>query len=231
MTDLLDIYKACQAILPPDVDIFASQEGEDILIKRLLKRLYFRSGFYVDVGAHHPIRFSTTLHYYMRGWRGINIEPLGEALELFERMRPNDINIKSAVGMPAASMTYYKFKEPAFNTVSAEQARYAQSKTELIGEEHITVEPLAAILDKHLPKSAHDTFHFLNIDVEGFEASVLRSNDWRRYRPRLVLVEALTETAVQEVSELLGQQQYFFVARTKNTYFFAEQQFKRDYVD
>lgn len=231
MTDLLEIYKKCRALLPPEADIFASQEGEDILIKRLLKRLYSSGGFYVDVGAHHPIRFSTTLHYYMRGWRGINIEPLAEAFQLFEQLRPNDINIKCAVGLATGRMTYYKFKEPAFNTLSAEQVHYALGKTELIDEEQIDIEPLAAILDKHLPEYARDSFQFLNIDVEGFEVPVILSNDWKRYRPRLVLVEALTEAAINEITRLLTEQGYLFIARTKNTYFFAERQFKCDYVD
>ena len=50
-----------------------SQEGEDMILRRIFgdKRL----GFYVDVGAHDPRRFSNTYYFYKRGWRGINIEP------------------------------------------------------------------------------------------------------------------------------------------------------------
>lgn len=49
-----------------------SQEGEDMLLDRFFMNQ--KDGFYVDVGAHHPERFSNTNYYYLRGWRGINIE-------------------------------------------------------------------------------------------------------------------------------------------------------------
>ena len=49
-----------------------SQEGEDLLIDRMFDGQSV--GFYVDVGAHHPTRFSNTYLLYLRGWRGINID-------------------------------------------------------------------------------------------------------------------------------------------------------------
>ena len=39
-----------------------SQEGEDMILRRLFEKQI--QGFYVDVGAHHPKRFSNTYYFY-----------------------------------------------------------------------------------------------------------------------------------------------------------------------
>lgn len=231
MTDLIALYKHCHSLLPTGIDLFASQEGEDILIKRLLKGLYAEPGYYVDVGAHDPIRFSTTLHYYMRGWRGINIEPNPDVIQNFNELRSHDINLNVGVAKQAGQMTYYRFIEPAFNTVCSEQADYARTKTKLLDIVEIPVEPLETLLNRHLQKEQIERLQFINIDVEGFELDVLKSNDWSRYRPKLILVEALNEGVLNDINNFLKQFDYHTVARTKNTHFFAEQCFKSEYVD
>jgi FkbM family methyltransferase len=68
-----------------------AQEGEDVLLDRLLAKQ--TDGFYVDVGAHHPKRFSNTHYFYMRGWSGINIEPNPVVVGSFRQMRRRDINL------------------------------------------------------------------------------------------------------------------------------------------
>ena len=49
-----------------------SQEGEDMVLKRIFDKQ--TKGFYIDVGAHHPKRFSNTYNFYLKGWKGINID-------------------------------------------------------------------------------------------------------------------------------------------------------------
>ena len=45
-----------------------------------------KSGFYVDIGAHHPKRFSNTYFFYKRGWSGITVEPNSDAIKLFKEI-------------------------------------------------------------------------------------------------------------------------------------------------
>ena len=59
-----------------------SQEGEDMILRRFLAGQ--KDGFYVDVGAHHPVRFSNTYYFYKQGWAGINIEPNPDSLAAFK---------------------------------------------------------------------------------------------------------------------------------------------------
>ncbi len=67
--------------LDPYVQLSYSQDGEDMVLRRLLGGQ--RSGFYVDVGAHHPFRFSNTCYFHRLGWRGINIDADPDAMALF----------------------------------------------------------------------------------------------------------------------------------------------------
>ena len=55
--------------IPRHTDQCYPQEGEDLVAARLLGD--GDNGFYVDVGAHHPIGHSNTYLFYRRGWRGI----------------------------------------------------------------------------------------------------------------------------------------------------------------
>lgn len=213
-------------LLPANVDVFAAQEGEDALLRRLLKKYYYQTGFYVDVGAHHPTRFSTTYHYYLKGWRGINIDPVPGMMELFDEQRPGDINLELGIANTTGSLTYTEFEEPAFNTFEPQNVAYAATRTQIIGERQIDVRPLVDILDDYLVNDTKITF--LSVDVEGFELSVLRSSNWEKYRPMFVVVEALAEAALHEITSYLISVNYVKVASTKNSFFFCDRAIWRE---
>src|SRR5437016_1307579 len=83
-----------------------AQEGEDLVLARILET-NTSSGFFVDIGAHHPTRFSNTYYFYRRGWRGINVDALPGTASLFQRMRPRDVTVECGVGVQAGVMTYF----------------------------------------------------------------------------------------------------------------------------
>ena len=167
---------------------FYSQEGEDILLSKIFEDK--ESGFFVDVGAHHPKRFSNTFLLYKKGWHGINIDPLPGSMKIFKKIRPRDINLEIAVSIKEQELTYYMFNEPALNSFSKTIAMQHQNDHYKI-EKMIKVPslPLSKILANHLPK--RQIIDVLNVDVEGLDLEVLKSNDWRIYRPKIILVEIL----------------------------------------
>ena len=67
---------AVQQYLGEFISISFSQYGEDILLRDLFRTelMELDSGFYVDVGAFHPFRFSNTAFLYIMGWNGLNID-------------------------------------------------------------------------------------------------------------------------------------------------------------
>jgi hypothetical protein len=96
-----------------------AQEGEDIVLKRIFGGQ--STGFYVDVGAHHPMRLSNTYSFYKLGWRGINIEPNPDSFNLFTKYRSKDINLNCGIALDKGNLEYYMFDEPALNTFDSEK--------------------------------------------------------------------------------------------------------------
>ena len=175
-----------------------SQEGEDMILSRLFDGTN-TGGFYIDIGAHHPQRFSNTYRFYLQGWRGINIDPLPGCMDLFNEVRPRDINLEYAISEDASELTYFEFNEPALNGFSealAEQ-RHGLREYRLIGQRKIPTRRLADILDEYLPNN--QLIDFLSVDAEGLDLQVLRSNDWGKYRPYIVLAEELERMPLNQL--------------------------------
>ena len=167
---------------------YYSQEGEDILLRRIFGDQ--TTGFYVDVGAHHPKRFSNTCYFYDQGWQGINIDALPGSMKVFQKFRPRDTNLEIAISEKEQNLNYYMFNEPALNGFSKSISEERENEQCHI-EGTITVPsyPLSKILDTYLPPG--QIINFLSVDVEGFDLKVLASNDWEKYRPKVVLAEVL----------------------------------------
>jgi methyltransferase fkbM len=150
-----------------------------------------KAGFYVDVGALDPFRFSNTYALYLMGWKGINIEPRRDSIHKFSKYRKRDVNLNVGVSLEAGELDYYAFVEPAYNTTGKVRADYViqQGYSQLVDHYKIKTLPLKAIFQQNnIPETGID---FLAIDVEGHELSVLQSNDWQIYRPFLVAMESL----------------------------------------
>ena len=198
-----------------------SQEGEDILLNRLFDSK--KRGFYVDVGAHHPKRFSNTYYFYRRGWNGINIDAMPGSMELFQKERGRDINLQVGVGQSSGDLAFYTFEDGALNTFDADIARCREMDGAGVSRKVLVpVQTLAEILDAHLP--AGKTVDFLSVDVEGLDLEVLESNDWQKYRPHIIVVEVFGCTAEaamnHAISAFLAQQGYELIAKTLNTAFY-----------
>lgn len=203
-----------------------SQEGEDVLLDRLLATQ--EKGFYVDVGAHHPKRFSNSHYFYMRGWRGINIEPNPAIHDLFRKMRSRDVNLQLGISDLPGELLYYEFDDPALNTFDEQLMRDRESNTSyrVIATRRIKVAPLASVLEMNL--NPGQPIDFLSVDVEGLDLNVLRSNDWKRFRPRCVVSEALNADlspaalASNPLVAYMGAQHYCLAAKTCNSWFFLD---------
>lgn len=201
-----------------------SQEGEDLILQRIFSRQ--GSGFYVDVGAHHPKRFSNTYYFYRRGWRGLNIDPNPEAIRLFNRHRPRDISLEMGISDSAGTLTYYMFNDPALNTFDEMLAADKERNTRyrIMDRRPVQVARLDDVLSGHLP--AGTRIDFMSIDAEGFDERVVQSNDWRRYRPSCLLVELLhsdIESVLRSpIHRYLSDREYSLFAKTFNTLFYLD---------
>lgn len=200
-----------------------SQEGEDLILARMFEGK--TNGFYVDVGAHHPKRFSNTYYFYLQGWKGINIDAMPGSMNIFKKIRSRDINLEIPISNTKQILTYYAFDEPALNGFCKDIAD-KHSKTgvnKIIFEENMETHPLSEVLDQYIPQG--QIIDFLTVDVEGLEYQILSSNNWERYKPKIILVEDLQESSIEEIMQsklitYLSQKEYLFHCKTVNTLFF-----------
>jgi len=199
-----------------------SQEGEDMILRRIFE--YSEPGFYVDIGAHHPKRFSNTYYFYRKGWRGINIDAMPGSMKLFNKRRRGDINLEIAVANEKREMAYYIFNEQAVNTFDEKFADKAiDGGCELIRKQKIETKPLKEILVEYLPKNKK--IDFMSVDVEGFDLEVLKSNDFDLFRPAYILVECrvnMNEIENNDIYNFLREKNYDFFGKTVLTLIFKE---------
>ena len=213
-------------IAEPFSGLSFSQEGEDRVLLRLFEQRLDSPGFYVDVGAHHPARFSNTYLFYKGGWHGINLDATPGSMAEFERVRPRDRNLEIAIAESSGTLTLHCFSEPALNTFSEDlaQSYLALPNVRRVATREIACQSLASVLRSEVPTGR--SIDFLNVDVEGLDLQVLRSNDWERYRPQIVLVESL-ETNMSALGDnpsvrFMTSVAYTVVAKTVNTLFFRD---------
>ena len=164
-----------------------SQFGEDLVLFNFIDRNSL--GFYVDIGAFHPYKFSNTYFFYRRGWRGLNIDARPGSMKIFDKKRKRDINLEIGIADNEKQSIFYVFEDYAYNTFSKKIADNWQEKGNKLKKIiQVKTEKLAKILDEYLPQGTK--ISFMSIDVEGLDLVVLQSNDWSRYCPTCVLVEA-----------------------------------------
>jgi hypothetical protein len=127
-------------------------------------------GFYIDIGAGHPVADNVSLWFYERGWNGIVAEPIPELAALYKKIRPRD--------------TLYQ----GFSTTIELHADVAKKFGADYQRLSLPMLTLAKLCEQHQVQN----IDFLKIDVEGAESDVLAGNDFNRYRPKVIVAEAVT---------------------------------------
>jgi FkbM family methyltransferase len=161
-----------------------AQNGEDVLLARLFPKGL--KGFYIDVGAHLPVMGSVTKHFYDQGWHGINVEPASEPFAALSEARSRDVNLCVGVSDKPGTLTLFESGGTGCSTFSPDAAGHQRASGIPFVEREVEVLTLAQICEDHV----EGEIDFLSIDVEGHEGQVLLGADWKRWRPRVVLVEA-----------------------------------------
>ncbi len=166
--------------------IFVSyaQNFEDVMLWRALKHI--ENGFYIDVGAHDPEAGSVTKAFYDRGWHGINVEPITEAFQAINSARTRDINIQACMGATAGDIDLYDITPTGLATALPEIAELHRAAGLQVNKIKVPVRRLDDICIEYVT----DQIHFLKIDVEGFEADVLKGMTFSKFRPWVLVIEA-----------------------------------------
>lgn len=218
------IYKIFAQPRPFDKNYKRSyaQCGDDLILDIIIRK---HKGFYVDIGANNPFEQSNTMYFYKKGWHGINIDATPGSMTLFNRFRKRDTNIEAAIANEEKEMIYYLFEPTFYNTFDK---RFAEEyKDKLIGQTSIKTTKLSNILDQYVNSTIID---FITVDAEGYDYDILKSNDWQKFRPKVVVIEFITyyeneqdrNTKMKEFLESVG---YKFFCNSPTNAFFVDNKF------
>lgn len=201
-----------------------AQNFEDVMLWRVLKDV--EAGFYIDVGAAWPDEDSVTKAFYDMGWNGVNVEPNPLHHRKLKEQRARDINLRIAVGNQDGELTMNFVEDSGLSTLDDDIAiRHQQSGWKVIREQ-VPVLTLQAVWHRYVPQGQE--VHFLKVDVEGIEKAVIEGNDWHKYRPWVVVVEAtlpmLQDESYQSWEPLLLKARYLFAyADGLNRFYVAQE--------
>lgn len=169
--------------------------GEDQVLAKYLPEL---NGSYTDVGAAGPIKGSNTYLFYERGWRGITVEPISALIMQHKKFRPADTQIQAYVSnQPGGEIVFYQYVADDFSTNSRERV----ADLEKVGIFPQLAHKVPNILLSELAYKANPLMPtLLNVDVEGAELSVLMSNNWDLYTPRVIAIEEWSSPIYKKTS-------------------------------
>ena len=200
-----------------------AQYHEDLILQSIFSCL--KDGFYVDVGANHPTVLSNTKKFYDRGWHGINIEPNPLLIKDFEMGRPRDINLNIGISDKPASMDFYRMSADTLSTFSKQSAIDAEkaSKEKIVDVILVQVETLASVLRKYCSEKVID---LMSVDVEGYDLTVLKSNNWELFRPKVLMIEINQDE--EEILQFIESMDYEMAYKNHTNALFVDGSFAKE---
>ena len=163
-----------------------SYGGIDSLVLNIFKNQ--KKGFYLDIGCGHPIKNNNTYLLNKKGWSGINIDLDKENIDLFNSYRKKDVNLATAVSdKEGETDLYFYHNKSALNTISKENADFQKAKVSAIKK--IKTQTINKIIENSQFKDRK--IDFLSVDVEGSELAILKTFDFTKYSPKVIVVEYL----------------------------------------
>ncbi len=182
----LDIYLTGAFRL--DVSKSWSEYGEDQILADELRE-YLNSGYYLDCGANHPTKGSNTFKLYCMGMRGITIEPNPTLSRLHSKYRPGDIQLTAAAGESNGVAVFYNMATHGLSTLSKDYCdQLIASGHHLLSQSLIPILTLGTVLGGCVIPG-RPILALLSIDVESMDESLLRTSDWLKHRPKLIVFE------------------------------------------
>jgi FkbM family methyltransferase len=201
-------------------NISFSQSGEDAIVDFIFRALGIINPTYLDIGANEPKRFSNTFLFYLKGSRGVLVEPDPDLCRNLLKERPGDKCLQVGVAaIEEAARPFFVMSTPTLNTFSESEAkRYEETGLHKIMRiENIPVLSVERIVNENFNGATPD---FLTLDVEGLDLEIIKSIDFSKHRPTVICVETITfsedrsEEKLHETIELIESSGYMVYADT-----------------
>lgn len=153
------------------------------------------NGVFFEAGANDGIFQSYTYRLETeRQWSGVLVEPSLRAFEACKANRPRSKVINCALTDEQVSTVTGDFDGNPMSSINGTRLSRGSMVT-------VQARSLTSIFEEHFAGVPVD---LMSIDVENYELNVLRSLDYRRFRPRFILVEIYTGTFYEVVNHLVS---------------------------
>jgi FkbM family methyltransferase len=166
---------------------YYSQHGEDLLLDGIFAGQ--EAGFFVEVGCIDGVRFSNTLTFEERGWKGICVEAHADYIEALRSNRPNSIVEHCAAGeADEESVTFYANFRGSLSSLDRTQEGRFRAFGKYFGgftEQKVAKRRLDTVLTRHGVQQVD----LLSLDIEGYEVEAIQGLDLSRHRPRVMVIE------------------------------------------
>ena len=205
-----------------------AQCGEDLIIDFVFSLMKIDKPSYLDIGAHHPYYLSNTAFFYAKGSFGVSVEPDPDLFKVIRKERPHETSLNVGVSDLNEGVTdFYIMNVPTLNTFSKKEAdRYSSYPDKHVKE-------IVQVKLKNINSIIADEFkgktpNFVSIDVEGMDLVIVKSFDFKKYRPEVLCIETLsytennTEEKLKDIIDYVLQQGYFLYADTYINSIFVE---------
>ena len=189
-----------------------SQFGEDLVIKNHLEWLGKdpkSKGFYVDIGAYHPLGASNTYKLYKNGSSGVAVDVGSQKKILFNLLRRRDIFIDAAVVTDNYSDKFVMFNIDGYGSESDSVVGYGIGDAK-VHNSHNTRKVKALTISELLRYSFstkpadNANWSVLNIDIEGLDEDVIKSIDFEKYPFDIICVEVFPLDEWNKINEYLN---------------------------
>lgn len=206
---------------------YYSQNGEDFLLWKIFGDK--KDGYYVDIGAHDGIFFSNTYGFDLAGWSGICVEPHPFFYDLLKTSRPRATNLQIAVGIKdLPTVEFFASTKGAFSSLFKSSVQILDKRFPELGTrwKKITVPQytINTMFSTYLPKDKD--IDIFTLDIEGGELHAMMGIDLKKYRPRILIIEALDylqKDITKNLCELMQKNGYFFAKNLHKNLFFCRE--------
>ena len=193
------LLRLIKLVLSGELKVHTGQYGEDIVLHKIFRNVP-PTGFYVDVGAHHPFAISNTAYLWARGWRGVNVDASIQAVRRFEATRPQDVNVCAAViatksMAPNKKVTFYYNKTIDNNATCDPEIARARNLTKKAEVQCTTLKDIIKIASTRFGEQ----FDLLNIDIEGLDEEAIEDMAEWSCMPKVLMIKIYAE----DIKELM----------------------------
>ena len=206
---------------------FYSQNGEDVLLNEIFKGK--SDGYFVEVGCIDGRRFSNTLHFEEKGWKGLCIEAHQDFIEDLIKNRPNSTIVPCAVSAEdKESVTFYSNKRGSLSTLDKTQEDLFREKYKDYFHGFVPQEVEQRSLNTIFQENGVGKIDLMSLDIEGHEIEALKGLDLKKYSPTVMVVE--TESTKQTNEIIAMMEGYHFIMNFNGNLFFSKDSSHADLI-